>query len=99
MKRETNTKSIRPLKEVLTLLTRLSGLGIAGFSFPPGIQREEEPTLSMENQKSSDKTGSNSSWCRNQKFCHEQFNCRPDEYHSGPVSIDLWFYLSAQAAG
>ncbi|MEP7377167.1 MAG: hypothetical protein ABI675_27445 [Chitinophagaceae bacterium] len=83
MKPEINTTSTPPVKEGLTLLTRLIGLGIAGFSYPPILQEEEEPITAMKNHKAPDKTNSHSGWCQNQKYCREPLNGQPGEYNSG----------------
>ena len=97
MKLSVSKKLIKPGRKSLALFSRLTGLGIAGFSSHQPQQKEENIILEKSKLSAGSKKTQVVKFCQNQQHCRKQLSCKPGKKHSYPASIDLWFYLSSQS--
>jgi uncharacterized protein YbcC (UPF0753/DUF2309 family) len=97
MKFSEEEKSIKPGNEWLALFSRLSGLGIAGFTSHELAESEVTTTNKEEKLPVVNKKSRVVKFSQNLQHCQQHFNCQPGKYHSCHASVDLWFYLSSQS--
>ena len=97
MKTDLTKKSIKQRSDSGALFSRLSGVGVTGFSNHPLLQEKENTIHEKDNIPLENKTEKIGSFCNNQQDCQKQIHCEPGKCQIAQASIDLWFYLSGPA--
>jgi hypothetical protein len=83
--------------ESLALFSRLTGLGIAGFtSHEPG-ETDETPIKEEGNLPAGNIKHRVVKFCQNRQHCQQHLKCQPGNYENSDTVVDLWFYLSSQS--
>ncbi len=83
--------------ESLALFSRLTGLGIAGFTNHEPGEREATTINQGENLSEGSIRPRVVKYCQNRQHCQQQLMCKPGISQSSDVAVDLWFYLSYQS--
>ena len=83
--------------ESLALFSRLTGLGIAGFTNHEPGEREATTIKEWENLSAGNSRSRVVKICPNRQHCQQEFKCKPGISQNSDAAVDLWFYLSSQS--
>jgi hypothetical protein len=83
--------------ESLALLSRLTGLGIAGFTHHEPRERDATTINEGENLSTGNIRSRVVKFCQNRPHCLQHATCKPGISQNSDAAVDLWFYLSSQS--